>query len=94
MGKINLNSINFMDFLLEASSRMPEEAFKVLDALKKNGAMNMDRVSIESAVNRSSIKFAIIPLETLGLVSYMQYGKAKEYDITPLGHEFLKLVKK
>lgn len=97
MEKKMVDEINFKDFIKEAAERFPNGSLSILQGLKsklETGVkdMNMDEISIEAKINRSSVATAIAPLEVLGLVDLTRYGQAKRYSITELGLEVFELL--
>lgn len=82
------------EYLLKAKDRLPEEALRVMRALGEEGSMNKEGLSLTAKVKRAVLDHVVMQLYALGLIEVETEGKSKICSLTPLGDDFLDLVKK
>ena len=87
-----MQNIDFVEFLLQANKRLPDEAHQVLHALYEQGSMNKEDLSLSARVKRAVLDHIIMQLFALGLVDVSNEGKSKICAITKLGNEFLNII--
>ena len=78
-----------MEYLYQATSRLSEEALKILDTLKNNKdiSFNKEDLSLHSNIKRSTLDKGVLELYVLGLVDVNTEGKSRMCRVTKLGLE-------
>jgi len=82
------------DYLLKANNRLPEEAARILSVLRDEGSMNKEALSLAARVKRAVLDHLTMQLYALGLIEIETEGKSRICTLTPLGYDFLDLIKK
>ncbi|MFZ5898080.1 MAG: transcriptional regulator [Bacillota bacterium] len=79
------------EYFLQVDNRLPKEATRVLKALREQGRMNKEELSLTSRVKRAVLDHIVMQLYALGLVDVTAEGKSKICSLTKLGEEFIEL---
>lgn len=83
--EFELNS-NLYPYLKAMISKLPNASKLLMQSLSKS-AFNKEDLSLNARVRRGELNFALIWIESLGLVTYTTSGRQKLYSLTPLGEK-------
>ncbi|MCF8010533.1 MAG: transcriptional regulator [Clostridiales bacterium] len=81
------------EYFIKACDRLPEEAIRVMSSLEGKGSMNKEGLSLTAKVKRAVLDHIVMQLYALGFVEIETEGKSKICSLTPLGNNFLELIK-
>ncbi len=85
--------LTMTEYLHDVTNRLPKEAENVLRALRDDGKMNKEELSLTAKVKRAVLDHIIMQLYALGMVEVTSEGKSKICSLTDLGKQYLHLIK-
>ncbi len=88
-----IEQLTMTEYLHGVTNRLPAEAENVLIALRDDGKMNKEELSLTAKVKRAVLDHIIMQLYALGMVDVTSEGKSRICSLTDLGEVYLKLIK-